>query len=300
MRHRESPALRKATLFLRELMEERAGTNELLLPTTDRLTAMSGVSRATMCKAVKHAREEGLISTVYGRGMFILKRPAPAAPHRAPPADKETRPAWELLRDRIDEDIRRGTFPPGAVLPAKKEFSIRHGTSYANVNRALTSLEQGKRIVRHKRGYRVFEFGSLRHRSTIVFIGMTDKKEILLMFSQHEPEFMRGLELQLDRANINFEIIGNFQLKGYRSKRITLEEIQNTHNVLGYIVNTQRLAPDDVRDLLALLRRTTSRSPFWTEELSRVPRRHCGAVGCSSQSGIGEEGVLVWMWESTC
>ncbi|MBD3242034.1 MAG: GntR family transcriptional regulator, partial [Chitinivibrionales bacterium] len=188
MRQRAAPALHKAYRFLCDTIARRSETGDLLLPSIDTLTARSGVSRATLCKAVRIARDEGLISTVHGRGMVILKKPAQIEPseHSMGPEGRASfRAAWERARERIESDITTRIFAPGEIIPSCKELAERCGTSYVNVKKALAALEREKKLVRYKRGYRVFAFEPRTHRPMVVFVGLTDKEEILSVLSTY-------------------------------------------------------------------------------------------------------------------
>lgn len=209
-----------------------------------------------MGKAVARARREGLIRTYRGRGMFVNRRPPPSSPPQDARVPEDLDPAWLRARKRIDGDIRNGTYPPGTPLPSVKELSDRYGVSYVNIRDALASLAQQNRLVRHKRGYRVYEFGYHSSRPTIVFIGLTDKQDILSVLSTYASDIVRSFESQLIRANIQFEVVGYYELVGGAGRRISLPRLERDRTILGYVVYAQRLRTEDTSRLLGMLQQT--------------------------------------------
>ena len=41
----------------------------------------------------------------------------------------------------LEQDIRKGVYPPGARVPSERKLAITHGISYLTVNKALSALE---------------------------------------------------------------------------------------------------------------------------------------------------------------
>jgi len=64
---------------LAAILRARIGSGELphgrALPSRERLAAEFGVSRGTCEKALAILREEGLVKTSFGRGVYVTKRP---------------------------------------------------------------------------------------------------------------------------------------------------------------------------------------------------------------------------------
>jgi GntR family transcriptional regulator len=62
------------------------------------------------------------------------------APRPVPPSARQASTAYGAIARRLREEIRRGDYPPGVVLPPEVELAEKHGVSRQTVRRAFQDL----------------------------------------------------------------------------------------------------------------------------------------------------------------
>ncbi|MBD3243348.1 MAG: GntR family transcriptional regulator [Chitinivibrionales bacterium] len=120
------------------------------LPTVARLADLAGVSTVTVWKVLKHYKEEGILYSRRGGGIFIAP-PEPASRQR--PVSRP--PAWQRVAGAVEADVIGGRYRASERLPRVGELAERYGAGYRTVKKALESLVARQLIRQYKRGYAV-------------------------------------------------------------------------------------------------------------------------------------------------
>lgn len=206
--------LSAATAFVRKLAASRAGDGARRLPSLQTLAERAKVGYATMWRAVRELRREGVLTTRRGGGIYTAGVSEPPAPPQTAP-DDDTFDAWERVRSAVRNDVLSGRFVPGAPLPSQKQLAAHYGACYRTIHKALCSLADSGYLARAGRGYRVPMTASAGGRSTLVLLSRADGEGVTWQ-SQMSQEFLRSLErecsahgLTLERLTHPFVYTGN-------------------------------------------------------------------------------------------
>ncbi|MBD3241423.1 MAG: GntR family transcriptional regulator [Chitinivibrionales bacterium] len=256
MTMRKSPGLVRAYRFLVEEIERCRSEGNALLPATRILCERAGVSNATLFKAIGLLKGQNVLRGVKGRGLTIrLGSQAPAA---APQETQHSpsvplRDKWREIKAALATDIESGHFAGGEQLPSYKELAGRYDSSFVTVKKAVEALHRERKLVRSKKGYKVYQLQTSVSRPVIVYLSLTQKQRILSEQGRNSMGLLREIEEQLQAANIALEVVGYYELLGVDAKRVSLPEFQKRHNVLGYVVNAQQFMPKEITTLLDML-----------------------------------------------
>jgi DNA-binding transcriptional regulator YhcF (GntR family) len=133
-----------ARATITSLIERQRERQIRRLPTISELARLCGVSPMTVVRAVNELKAEGQLDSRQGRWIEITgpddrPRPSPLIAERG----------WERVSRQIRDDIARGTYPPGTLLPSSKELHHRHGVCHKTLRAALHHCV-GAGILRHE------------------------------------------------------------------------------------------------------------------------------------------------------
>lgn len=138
-----------------DMLREKIASGEIPpsrpLPSKRALREEYGVAANTVEHAYQVLKDEGLVRTVPGLGLF------PAHPQDRPPRDRWSGvPYYAQLAARIAGQIRSGELQPGQAIPAEPALMRETGLARGTVRRALGLLrEQGWIETVYRRGSRV-------------------------------------------------------------------------------------------------------------------------------------------------
>jgi DNA-binding GntR family transcriptional regulator len=100
------------------------------VPSETVLSGEFGVARNTVRRALALLTEEGLVSTVPGRGRVVRATGLPAA----------TLPAYRRIAAELLRDITAGELAPGDALPSEAALSRQYRVSRGTARQALSFL----------------------------------------------------------------------------------------------------------------------------------------------------------------
>lgn len=63
---------------------------------------------------------------------------------------------WEIIRDEMAEEIRAGTYPPGAILPSIRDLMAKYEATAKTIDAAYRALVEMRMVEKEpQRGHRV-------------------------------------------------------------------------------------------------------------------------------------------------
>lgn len=184
----------QAVTFLREIIERRHAGKTCRLPTIRELAARAEVAPATMMRAVRQLRDEGLLAVSHGRGIRTTGRGTGTRRSDAPVSHCSSPLKHETITDALRMEIRSHRYPPGALLPTRAELLERFGCSYRTLNRALAPLLETAEIEHARRGLRVPDTKALRRSGTILVVARGNSQGELFTGTAQTLERVRTLE----------------------------------------------------------------------------------------------------------
>ena len=135
-----------------------------VIPSVNKLAKASGVSPMSMWKAVTQLKEEGVLEGRKGRRIRVsldadrgLSRGCESQQTRLAKAldDEATRRSFYRVYKHIADDIFQGKYPPGSVLPPRKELCKIYRTGHILLRKALDALCEEQALEFYKRSCRV-------------------------------------------------------------------------------------------------------------------------------------------------
>jgi len=206
MASRRTPGQEKAQSYLARLIDEQRQTVPLRLPGIVRLAAAAGVAPATMWKAVRTLASSGRVSTRRG-ARSIVTPSAQEQPGTAPTAARLARPSdavcrWERLKCQVEQDILRGVYRPGAVMPSRKELVAAYGACHRTVRKALDALVSQGALAVWKKTHRVPLLSSNRHGAAVALVALGYDAARLIPYSSRTLEHLRLLEISCTRSGL--------------------------------------------------------------------------------------------------
>jgi DNA-binding transcriptional regulator YhcF (GntR family) len=135
------PSSRNTALeYLRGVLAAAPTAAQALVGTLPELSAQAGVSRATMARVVRVLKDEGVLRTVAGKGIYSAGTGpsvprAPVSPLRGPPEQK-----WHLAAGALRREIIAGGHAVNQVLPVLKVLADRYHVDVRTLRKALHLL----------------------------------------------------------------------------------------------------------------------------------------------------------------
>jgi len=191
-----------ADQYLLRVIADHTSSGIAKLPTIRYMAREAGVSYVSMVKGVERLKQQGTLSSRGGSGIYIktLKE------HEAPlPVNI---PHWQRVYDLIIDQIERGIFVPGDMLPTKKEMASTFGVCFRTVNHAVTELNKKGIVNQYKKGFRIPEIHSSQVQAKVVLVSSCDKDGVLLEITPRTQEHYRIIEREAARLGLQLEILG--------------------------------------------------------------------------------------------
>jgi DNA-binding GntR family transcriptional regulator len=101
------------------------------LPSESEVAAEFGVARGTAREALKHVESLGLVES----------RPAVGWVVRDPATPTDDRPLFHQIAATLEDELDRGLYPPGTLLPSESTFEERFEVSRTTIRNALRILD---------------------------------------------------------------------------------------------------------------------------------------------------------------
>jgi hypothetical protein len=175
------------------------------------MAAEAGVSYVSMWKAVQ-------------------SRPRPREKERGTAAAASVKSSHARVRDSVKADLLSGRLPLRGFFPQIKELQTRYDAGFRTVKAALEDLRSRGRLLRQGRSYyaKTNDRPSMPSLRIGVLVYNWNADRPFALFSQYEEYFVRDLELECWRRNIDIEL-----LPYYHHDKTTI--VQSLH---------QKISPD--------------------------------------------------------
>jgi DNA-binding GntR family transcriptional regulator/DNA-binding LacI/PurR family transcriptional regulator len=259
---RATPKLQKAVAFLHSFIEESVKKKSTRLPPMLTLAKMADVSIVVMHRAVEILKKEGYLTTAPRKGIHInkVRNDEKGYPKFNLGGQDETHDLleakWVRIKECIVNDIVGGRYLPGTIVPSVKELCWHYGASAPTLKRALDTLVGEGKLVRYKRGYKVFQVSPLARTGTVIVIAQHDIIHQLLSYSPILYAFFTTLEQQQYTMHYRMQIISYIGLlyNVPNPQFTSIRAIERSYFVVGYIIVTTALKHKQIRLLLELFR----------------------------------------------
>ncbi|MFP4015333.1 MAG: GntR family transcriptional regulator, partial [Chitinispirillaceae bacterium] len=199
----KSPALKKALEFITKSVNEEG---QKKLPSIRTISRRCGVSAVTVTRAIGQLKEEGMIVSVWGKGLFT----ADSLPHRGTlhsdlESEKRDYKYNRILRE-LKKDITDGKYPTSFPLPAKKQLARGYNVSYPTINKVLSLLVKDGILKRSGSKFLFFTNRTV-HRQRIMVIALGFSAEAIKIQTEREKTFYRSLSAAALNMSVDLEII---------------------------------------------------------------------------------------------
>lgn len=199
--NRPHPARDKAAVFLSSLLERCDTTT---LPPLRELARLCGVSPATVWKEITSLQSQKRLVTRWGHEIRVNEKKA--APPRATEVPRQAK--WQRIRETIANEFLTGRYPPGSVLPAKKELQRQYKASYQTITKVLSTLSSAGEIEIILGGFRIPVSRSRRKwRPKIVVICAGSQLGIPKIVTERERMFYQFLTIEATHAQVDLDYI---------------------------------------------------------------------------------------------
>lgn len=200
----KSTALENFSRWIREtIVDPSAGE---CLPTIHELARRFNVSNSSIQRALKPFLEDGSLTGIRGRGIFVTSR----MESPAQPVSNRTIPSARSIADAVTDDIATGRLKHGDPLPPVKLVRRQFKTAQKNVTRAYRILEQKGLARRVGKRYRVGGMQSLRSfgaRGTIVCFNFADGNASDVTSNVHIRLAFETMEHELHNHRLALEFL---------------------------------------------------------------------------------------------
>jgi len=253
---------KKVITFLRNHIEEIKSSNRTQLQSIQSLAIQAGVSVVTMHRAVRQLTNEGLLTAAPRRGIQIVTSSENLVQENIEDEAEEygtKKYKWEYLKERLLNDILRGSFGPKRLLPSKKVLCSRYNVSFQTLAKALQKLQDENWISTVQKGY-TFNHSSGSAYGTIVVIAHHYNIDQLSTYVPHMRHFFSTLEQEQKRLHFKLRIFpyGFFfnKTKDEILNRTTIQKIEKENTVVGYLVLSIGLPYEKIQNVVRLLHTT--------------------------------------------
>ncbi len=254
-----NPGLRpidKARNWLARAIGQAAQRGASRLPTLMCAASAAGVSHVTMMRAVHELREQGVLS-VKNRAGIVVRKPDGAPPVR-PRACPVFMPKWGAVAERIGRDIESGLLPTDTPLPLCKTLAHRYGTSAETLRAALQLLVDERMLVRHKRGYRVYQADAAGPGRFVVFVARGRSAIELQNLPPVSFRNVTDLESECRRAQLGLATVPCYFVKsrmhGVDKVSDLLSHDRSRNRIAGVVVQSLGLTAECCAELAACLK----------------------------------------------
>jgi DNA-binding LacI/PurR family transcriptional regulator len=196
---KSSPAVDKVAALVIARITSGAFRSGEPLPNREVLARLAGVSPRTVSSAIARLKAEGVLEGVSRQRVRV---PITAGTQDTP--DTLVRRGYPGAVDRIRDDIVKGHFATGIMLPEIKELQRRYGVSYRTVAKALAATLREGLIEARGRGYAVPSPVSTS-RSSVRILFLFWNNQPLLPSRESDRALMRALEQECLRNGVHFD-----------------------------------------------------------------------------------------------
>jgi len=250
-------ALARALEFLRSNLQIAWSDGERL-PTTLQLSALAGVSRGTMAKAVAVLVQEGRLTARRRRGI-VAGRPSTAFV----PLPPRSLQKWEQLKHRIEADIYDGDLHTVALLPPAKQLQVRYAVDFRTLKKALDGLV-GERVLHpHKRTYRVVRPEDALGENTVAYISPQDLFRVRYRNFPEAGDLVRMLESECGRRRLLFRPYSMGDVE-------TVQKVVRDYRVLGGLFYQSAPYGREVFEEFAAMRKPVAMYDNYNHVQSRI------------------------------
>lgn len=196
------PALKKAVEVIRTLVSDSPNTR---LPSIRELAEMAGVSKVTISRGIDELKNDGLITTKWGSGIYPSAFVKDSGSSLHFPCSKQNK--VEAVLDIFKQDILSGRFRTNRPLPPINQLTVRYNVSYPTMRKVLSVLVDQEILKRSGAKYFFFtNRGSRKRRIAVIALALSPAG--IKVVSERERTFYRLLSSAALQHNIDLEIIG--------------------------------------------------------------------------------------------
>lgn len=200
MNTRNSPVLLETVKKLRTIIE---GSTDGKLPSVRNLARRCSVSPVTILGAVDVLKNEGVLESRWGRGIYVAEEKKPYADSAT---DLEIYSIVEKTVITIKKDIIEGKYQTHLPLPSIKQLTADYNVSYPTIKKALALLSEESVIKRSGSKYYFFT-DHTKSKSRIAIIAFGSAKNSVKIETERERNFYRLLSTAAMQQNVIFETI---------------------------------------------------------------------------------------------
>ncbi len=200
MSKKKSPVLQETIMKIRALLENVS--DEKGLPSVRRLAQQFTVSPVTVMRAIGELKEEGLLSSRWGKGLFT------SVGHLSPSADNDNPELgkYKTTLSQFKKDILGGKFQTHLPLPPVNQLTVHYNASYPTIRKVLSTLLEENILKRNGARYYFFT-NRLKQTSRIAIVAFGISRETIKIETERERTFYRLLSSTAANNNVDIEII---------------------------------------------------------------------------------------------
>ena len=238
-----TPALEKAKQFLELYLSEVKGHR---LPSIQKLARHAHVSPVTMWKAVRRYGDDGKLMVEKG-GISI---PRKNTGFSFTSETDETVRKWEWLASQLKSAILQRVYAAGGLLPSPKELTRQYGVSFRTLKKALNVLVNERLIVPYKKTYRIKPVHIPQRFSRLVLVTRADPLNPINESRSRAHALYSMLEIVCTRARCSLSL---YIYRPSQNTSAIMTGFPPDENILGYLVWTSGMTPDDLKAVCAKL-----------------------------------------------
>ncbi|MBD3321101.1 MAG: GntR family transcriptional regulator [Chitinivibrionales bacterium] len=230
--------------FCNRLIDDFKGRKTDRLPPVNKLAKSAGVSVTTMCKAIRFLQDEDRIIAIRGKGILITDdsgdKKQLAAVHRELANNSKSIPAekWQKVKVQILDDISRGIYSPGDVLPSFKQLQQQYGVCFKTLKKALQTLSMEINLTPYKKTYLVPVHRHPQLATVALLVPDITAEPPHLFLSPRVPEIFRTIEKRCAQSNLDFISIPcvDQERRPLPPDRINLDALERGKVIVGYLL----------------------------------------------------------------
>jgi len=199
---RKSPALQKTVTYIRGYLQNAEVSS---LPSVRTIAKACEVSMVTVVRAMELLKEEGLISSVWGRGYFSSsKRDSDNICNEK--VDFVHTPKYQLVFEQFKADIFNGRFKLNSALPCINQLAAFYNVSRPTIGKVISKLISVKLLRRIGVKYYLYTGNSSR-RQKVAIIAFGLSQNTPKIETERERNFFRNLSNAAMLQNVDLQII---------------------------------------------------------------------------------------------
>jgi DNA-binding transcriptional regulator YhcF (GntR family) len=231
------PRIAHACAWLESLIERPELLPEGKLAPVRTLAAEAGVALVTMHKAVHLLCDDGRLTAVKGKGVW-LRGAAPPALTRPPRPYVE--PKWQRIRRELLSRIHSGFYPHNKPFPSLGVLREELGASYRTLRKALTELEGMGVITPYGRTFRPVPVGAPRSGAAVLIVTMEDGHRHPSITSRRDEVLLGSLEQGCTQSGLEPAMVGlldnAYSLSSAQALKQFMAAVERRRPILGAVV----------------------------------------------------------------